>query len=181
MNKNIEKELKILVSKEKFYELLSFYPQLSFKKQVNVYYDTKDHQILNHYGAMRIRTKDHHIFTFKKCTSQGLEEYECSVDQNSSDMLLKEPIASFLQSQNLFPPFYEIASLCTYRGVIETEYAELCFDINEYNGITDYEIEYEYKKEHDGISLFNNILSKVQLSYEENCPAKIKRAMINKK
>ena len=50
-------------------------------------------------------------------------------------------------------------------------------DINEYNGITDYEIEYELTADHNGIETFNKILAAAGLHYEENCPSKIARAM----
>ena len=62
----------------------------------------------------------------------------------------------------------------------ELEKAELCFDINEYNGITDYEIEYEQTCDHDGITVFNQILSQVNLKYEKNCASKIKRTLKSK-
>ena len=71
----------------------------------------------------------------------------------------------------------ELGKCVTYRAVVELEKAELCFDINEYNGITDYEIEYEQTAEHDGISEFNKILSQVNLRYEKNCASKIKRTL----
>lgn len=180
MNKNIEKEFKVLVDKEKFYELLSFYPAISFKKQVNIYYDTQDHQILKNHGAMRIRTKNTHVFTFKKATSNGLEEYECTVSENSVSALYIDEITFLLKSHNISGPFEQIANLTTYRGVLETEYAELCFDINEYNGITDYEIEYEYKKDHDGIKAFNDILAKINIEYKKNGLSKIERAIRSK-
>ena len=47
---------------------------------------------------------------------------------------------------------------------IITEYAELCFDINSYNGITDYEIEYEVKKDHDYKKAFKAILKQAGIS-----------------
>ena len=73
-----------------------------------------------------------------------------------------------------------IGECTTYRAVINTDKAELCFDINEYNGITDYEIEYEQTCDHDGITEFNKILSQVGLTYFRNCPSKIKRTLDTK-
>ena len=40
----------------------------------------------------------------------------------------------------------------------------------------DYDIEYEYLKEHDGIKTFNEILHPFHMKYEKNCPSKIARA-----
>ena len=41
----------------------------------------------------------------------------------------------------------------------------------------EYEIEYEYKQPHDGLSVFQKLLSHVQLVYEKNCTSKIQRAL----
>ena len=48
--------------------------------------------------------------------------------------------------------------------------------LNIFNDIHDYEIEYEYLKEHDGIKTFNEILHPFHMKYEKNCPSKIARA-----
>ena len=61
--------------------------------------------------------------------------------------------------------------------MIDTGQAELCFDYNEYGDNSDYEIEYEYKTEHDGKNKFNEILLEIGLHYEKNCSSKIARAL----
>ena len=73
--------------------------------------------------------------------------------------------------------FFKIAELHTQRAVYESEFAELCFDISTYHGKTDYEIEYEYKKEHDGLSIFQDIMKQINVVYEKNCISKIQRAI----
>ena len=45
MDKNIEKELKILVNKEQFYELKKDYDPLEFETQINIYFDNEEHDI----------------------------------------------------------------------------------------------------------------------------------------
>ena len=55
MNKNIEKEYKVLLTKEQFEKLLSNYPNAVFKTQCKYYYDTDTHCIQKKKGAMRIR------------------------------------------------------------------------------------------------------------------------------
>lgn len=178
MNKNIEKELKILVTQEQFEKLRKRYEPLTFQKQVNQYYDTVDHAIRKKNGAMRIRTKNHeHIFTLKLYINNELHEFECNVQENSLAALQKPEIQSLLQEYDIKMPVLKIGILTTYRAVFENEDAELCFDENFYNNQCDYEIEYEYKREHDGLLKFNQILSKVNLHYETNCKAKIARAI----
>lgn len=178
MNKNIEKEYKILVSEDQFYTLLKEYPQAVFKEQINTYYDTEDFMIRKAHGAMRIRYIDNiYIFTLKMHSPEGLLEFEKEVAQNDVAMFEIPEIKELLESYQLRGPFHRITELKTQRAMIETGLAELCFDISDYNGIRDFEIEYEYKKAHDGRTIFNDILSKVGLTYIENCSSKIKRAM----
>lgn len=178
MNKNIEKEYKILVTQEQFEELLKEYPEAVFQKQVNTYYDTKDFTIRNNHGAMRIReVKDTCIFTLKKHTSEGVLEYEIVVNENSIAVFEQDEIKELLSSLDVHDTIIPLTTLTTYRAMIDTGYAELCFDYNEYGSIKDYEIEYEYKKAHDGRSIFNQLLSKVNLHYEKNCTSKIQRAL----
>jgi len=178
MDKNIEKEFKILVNKEQFYELKKDYDPLEFETQINIYFDNEEHVIEKKKGAMRIRSKNNiHIFTLKMHRQDGLHEYECEVEGNDVSNLNKDEILMLLDEYGIYGPFYPTATLKTERAVFESEMAELCFDINFYNNVIDYEIEYEFKKEHDGFTLFNSLLSKVDLVYEENCKSKIQRAL----
>lgn len=178
MNKNIEKEYKILVTQEQFELLLKEYPEAVFRKQVNTYYDTKNFTIRKYHGAMRIREiEDTCIFTLKKHTAEGVLEYEMVVEENSIDIFNQDEIKELLTSLDIHDAIIPLTTLTTYRAMIDTGDAELCFDYNEYGTFKDYEIEYEYKKEHDGRSIFNTLLSKVNLHYEKNCPSKIQRAL----
>lgn len=182
MNKNIEKEFKLLVNEEQFKTLLAFYPSATFHKQVNTYYDRNDLEIRKAKGAMRIReVHDTLIFTLKLHREDGLHEYECEVEKNDPSVFENEQIQTLLMEHHLQGPFEEMASLTTYRAVIDTGYAELCFDHSYYNGHEDFEIEYEFKKDHDGLTPFNQILSQIGLHYEKNCTSKIRRALSTKK
>lgn len=178
MNKNIEKELKVLLTEKQFTALCNVYENLEFKKQVNTYYDTADQAIRNMHGAMRIREKNgKFIFTLKKHSTEGLLEFECEVPENTIKVFDSNDIQKLLLSYDIQGPFHELTSLTTYRAVYDNGYAEICFDKNQYNGITDYEIEYEYKKDHDGICMFQEILDIVNIKYESNCISKIQRAL----
>lgn len=178
MKKNIEKEYKILVTKEQFEQLLSNYPEAVFHKQINTYYDTSDNMIRKQHGAMRIREVDQQfLFTLKMHTEQGLMEYEMPVEQNDVSVFSQPEIMSLLHSYGFMKPIHQLTTLTTYRALIPTQDAELCFDYSQYSGKEDYEIEYEYKREHDGKSVFNSILANANLIYEENCSSKIQRAL----
>lgn len=178
MNTNIEKEYKLLVNEQQFKTLLSYYPEVQFKKQINTYYDTFDHTIQSRKGAMRIReVHNSYLFTLKLLKDDDVFEYECVVKENSPCVFEQEDIKQLLDENDIQGPFYPLISLTTNRAMVCSEFAELCFDENFYNHHKDYEIEYEYKKDHDGLSAFNTILHKASLHYEKNCSSKIKRAM----
>lgn len=171
MEKSEELELKTLVNKQQFEDLLSFYPGLEFEKQVNHYFYSND---TSHY-AFRIREKNHQqLFTLKQYQKGKVFEYEkYFIGKLQDDQDILNTLASF----NLFPPFKELATLTTKRAIYTNQYAELCFDINAYNGTTDYEIEYEVKQPHDYLKTFSDILAKANITYVPSWGSKYKRCL----
>ena len=104
---------------------------------------------------MRIREIDEHfIFTLKLWKKQQLYEYECEVKNNSIEALQNEQIVMLLKEHGIYGEMTVLTSLTTYRGEVISNYAILCFDHSLYNGIEDFEIEYEYRREHDGRRAF---------------------------
>ena len=179
MNKNIELEYKVLVSKEQFYDLYNHYNKPTFFTQVNVYYDTFHLDIRKMRGAMRIRDVDgDHIFTLKLPSVIGVMEFEKSLPENKLESLQDEEILTLLQKNHIQGPFRELTTLKTQRAIINTGYAELCFDISSYGDTTDYEIEYEYIKDHDGLKAFQEIMDTIHVTYTGNCISKIQRALL---
>lgn len=177
MNTNIEKEYKVMLNKDQFNKLTSKYNGLVFKKQINTYYDNAQMDIQNIHGAMRIREiSNSYLFTMKLLKADDLYEFECVVDRNDNSVFDEPEIKKLLDEYHIIGPFQQITSLTTFRAMLCNELAEICFDENHYNGIVDYEIEYEYKCDHDGLSIFQKILNPIGITYKENCPSKIKRA-----
>lgn len=177
MINNLEIEYKILVTQEQFEKLSSLYPNKTFVKQVNTYYDTDDFYLRNRKCSLRIREKNHSfMITLKVPETNGHHEFECFVHENSPEAILNSQIKDILNQFNI-SSVHKIGSCTTHRAMIKTDKAELCFDINEYNHIIDYEIEYEQTCDHDGIKEFNKILSQIDLKYEKNCSSKIKRTL----
>ena len=178
MNTNMEIEYKVLLTKEQFNILCSNQDTLHFIRQINTYYDTVDFQIRKQKGSMRIREKQgKFLFTLKLHVNGGLMEYEKEVDRNDVSVFKDCEISSLLSQFHLTDNIQLITSLTTDRAVVDTGNAELCFDHNFYNGKEDYEIEYEYKMDHDGLSAFQKILDPLQITYIKNCTSKSKRAI----
>lgn len=183
MDIHIEKEYKILVDEKQFKILCAQHQPLSFIRQVNYYFDTPNKDIQKQKGAMRIRTSENtHMFTLKLPSETGLMEYECSTDGHRVEDLHIPQIVDLLASIHVgIEEVVNTLELTTERAVFETEVATLCFDKSTYYDTTDYEIEYEYKKEHDGLTIFQSILEPIEIQYESNCISKIQRAMNAKK
>lgn len=178
MNTNLEVEYKVLLTKEQFEILINQQKQLNFVRQTNTYYDTVDFQIRKQKGSMRIREKNGtFIFTLKLHVDGGLMEYEKIVSQNDCSVFQDEEIKALLSQFSLSDTICEITSLTTDRAVVNTGFAEVCYDHNFYNGIEDYEIEYEYTAEHDGLTEFQKLLEPIHVQYHKNCTSKSKRAI----
>ncbi|MGI6511615.1 MAG: CYTH domain-containing protein [Catenisphaera adipataccumulans] len=180
MPKPIERELKILVQPDQYEKIIHSYDFTKPWQQTNTYYDTKNGYIHSLGGAMRIRTiNDRHIFTLKIRTDSITHiELEKDIEAHTIDEIHDPEILHWLQEYHI--PISEvnvITSFTTKRQTYTTEFAEISADHTVFSDHSDYEIEYEYRKEHDGISVFNQMLQKVGLTYTKNCPSKIARAL----
>ena len=141
MYDNIERELKLLINKQVYDNIMNSYDFHKSIIQTNTYYDTANQDVKKQRGAVRIRTiQDKKIFTLK---------------------IRKDEYTHFT----------------TLRNVYEFENGELCLDKTTFKNHIDYEIEYEYTSDHDGIQFFNSILDQYGLKWQKNCPSKIARAM----
>jgi len=169
MKEQVEIELKTLVSKDQFEKLCSFYEPLEFVEQINTYFITDD---MKHY-AFRIRErKGEKLFTLKQKINGMTVEHEKVFTGNFFD---DEEIRKTLDSFAIHSPYRILGCLITQRAVVNTELAELCFDINSYNGLVDYEIEYEAKREHDYQTAFQKILDQADIVYRPSWGSKYRR------
>lgn len=180
--KDTERELKILLTKEQYEKLRDLLPEAVCREQTNTYYDTADGLLKFHGFALRIRdVNGKHIMTVKKpMDSITKYEFEQVVSAGRFDDLPASEQQWGFEKLGLgqieLKPFI---SLTTLRCMKKTDQAEICLDRTTFAHHTDYELEYEYTKDHDGISVFNELLSKVGLHYEKNCPSKLARAVID--
>lgn len=178
MIQNKELELKTLVTKEQFYQLLNHYTPHTFIKQTNHYYSSSSNSTNK---SIRVREKQgQYLFTLKEKKDGYVQEYEKIIP----DLLFEKDaeIKQILAKCNLQPPYHEIGVLTTERFTyISNKQAELCFDINHYNGITDYEIEYEVIASHNYLECFTNILKQANIDFIPNPTSKVKRCLSTKK
>ena len=179
MNKRSERKLKRLLSKEQYEQIGKSYEFSDSFTQINTYYDSKDSYLKQHKGAMRIRTiGNKHIFTLKIRTDSITHiELEKEINTNNlkdiKDFEILEWIEQYAIPKNLCP----ITSFKTIRKEYKIENAILCLDETHFHNHIDYELEYEYTKEHNGIQCFKSLLKPFGITYQKNCPSKLARAL----
>ena len=179
MYNQIERELKILVTKEIYENIIHSYEFSEAWEQKNTYYDTKEGIVRKQNGAMRIREiGDKKIFTLKIRTDEITHiELEKEINCSSIQEIEDEEILSWLKQYGISKDVKKIISFKTIRQTYNFENGQLCADQTIYENHMDYELEYEYTSNHDGITKFNEILKPYRIKYEKNCPSKIARAL----
>lgn len=142
METNLEIEYKTMISKEAFQKLRREVFKSSAIKQVNTYYDTSDHTLLNKHIMMRIRRIDDKIdeFTIKVQDNPGVMEYSFS----ESHIDIHHPkIEAFFTQHQLKGPFIKTSMSTTYRHIIEDDFGQWALDHTFSEHVEDFEIEYE--------------------------------------
>lgn len=180
MMNNKERELKLLISKKKFNEILKSYEFPYCRQQTNIYFDTSNEKVKSQGCAVRIRTYDNHcIFTLKKRVDPiTLIELEKDIDTTDIHKITDSEVLGWLKEYHI--PIHDLhptTKIMTTRYILKTHQAEICLDHTIFSNTEDYEIEYEYFEDHDGIKKFNEFLKRFGLHYIKNCPSKIARAM----
>lgn len=179
MYNQIEKELKILVTEEEYKKIINSYDFTNPWAQTNTYYDTDEKYVRSLNGACRIRTiGDKKIFTLKiRISPDAHIELEKEVGVSTILEITDVEVLGWLKKYEIpISQLKPIISFTTNRRIVDLKEAELCADETIFGSHVDYEIEYEYKCEHDGVTKFNEILSIIGKVYEKNCPSKIARA-----
>lgn len=178
MYDQMERELKILLTKEQYEKMLHSYDFGKPVVQTNVYYDDEKGTIKK-MGAMRIRTiGSRHIFTLKIRKDPITQiELEKDVSANTVSEINDPEVLGWMKEHHIPTDTHPFASSVTERRTMKLENAELCLDKTDFSGSVDYELEYEYTKDHDGIQAFNRILEPLHITYKENAPSKLARAV----
>jgi uncharacterized protein YjbK len=178
MKQNLEIEYKILIS-ETLYEAFSARYPTKPVSQTNVYFDTVYKALRKRHISCRIRT----IGTLSELTFKiPAEEGKTEVNFESIDpatIFNQTEVLLFLDQLGIKTPLSQQGSLTTIRSITPLTYGYLCLDKNHYNGLTDYEIEYEVTTDSKkGLAEFHQLLALFGLTYEKNCDSKIKRCLM---
>lgn len=180
--KNKERELKIMLTQDQFESLLNSYDFPITIRQTNTYYDTVDHRVKKMNGALRLRKiEDRTIFTLKKRIDPiTLIELEKDIDTDDLRLIEDPEILDWLKQYGISKEHVApIVQFSTIRHILNTKDAQICLDENKFEHSMDYELEYEYKVDHDGVHELNVFLNKIGIQYTKNGPSKLQRAMID--
>lgn len=179
MYDNIERELKLLINKQVYDNIMNSYDFHKSIIQTNTYFDTANQNVKKQHGAVRIRTiENKKIFTLKiKKDEYTHYEFEKEISSENINEIEDPEILNWFNQYQIPKNLHPTANFTTLRNVYEFENGELCLDKTTFKNYVDYEIEYEYTSDHDGIQFFNSILDQYGLKWQKNCPSKIARAM----
>jgi uncharacterized protein YjbK len=179
MKENLEIELKCLLNREQF-ECISHKMHFSLPVlQVNTYYDTENSELQKRLWMCRIReAKGRYEFTLKTPSSLGLNEFECLIERHN---IQDSKIVDFFKKTGIFDPLYPIGVSKTYRRKYTDEYGEWCLDENDFDGYTDYEIEYELSGHREQAEIqFITLLKSCGIDYQQ-AKTKFERMLLYKK
>ncbi|MBR2544898.1 MAG: CYTH domain-containing protein [Erysipelotrichaceae bacterium] len=170
MKHEVETELKMLLNSDEVQRLIAcYYSSIPFIPQINTYYRSNNSE---HY-AFRIRERNGEtLFTLKEKVNGETVEHEKIINE---PLLQDKELLELLASFNEFPPFEVLGQLTTLRSDYVTDNAVISLDINFYNGLCDYEIEYECTGDHDYKKAFKAFLNRAGITYKANKESKYKR------
>lgn len=166
---HIEKEYKMMLTKQQYDLLLQNLPFKEKKTQVNHYYMSQETKK----GARIREVSNQFIFTYKLKSPIGQKEYEVIVSKN----WIKDPAIDALCLEiGIENDFEAIGNMTTIRHLLPLEHGEICLDENHYLDTIDYEIEYElYNYLKDDVHHFIQQLEKLGIIFIENKVSKFKR------
>jgi uncharacterized protein YjbK len=167
MEQQIEIEFKTLISKEKYLELLELLDlKNSIFTQTNYYFDTINKELINQHKIIRIRQKPMSLkLTLKEALDFGHNvEKSIMIEDKTKEQLINEGFNTKKYYGNLDYDVIFITSLVNNRAKTSYLSGTLFLDECVYNGITDYEIEYEASSFETGTKEWNLLLSKLNVT-----------------
>ena len=178
----IEREFKSQITAVEYDKLIEKYNLSdSIYWQINYYFDTFDYALKKEGYTLRIRQKEKNIhLTLKTKLAEGVEEKTLDLTPLEASQMIAYGFSSNLVDLDKY--VYSQASLKTYRAKFKYEKGVIFIDKNEYNGLTDYEIEYEIDDDitlSDGEKMFYQFLKENDLEFRKQI-SKSKRAIETK-
>lgn len=148
-----EIEVKYLLNKDDFYRLRDLFilEKMNSFVQTNHYFDTPNKDLLNNGISLRVRAYEtYYEATVKVRNKEYNFEYNEIITQEefiylcAGDGIVDGKVDDIIRKFNInIKDIIKIGQLRTERSSIKYLDGELFFDVNYYNNLEDYEIEYE--------------------------------------
>ena len=171
-----EKEYKVLINQDDYKELLGSFGFNKNYRQVNYYFDTKDNYCKLNNITIRIREKENKCCLQVKVPIKYDNALHIKKEYEKKYSFLKTQITSdelkILTGLDI-PTVNCIGMLATQRNEYIVNDTILCLDKNEYNGVTDYELEVEFQNQVDENVM--QVLNETGLSFEKTVDGKFSR------
>ena len=184
MNELLEIEYKMLLDKDIFYKILDDYKDDIYHQYIQTNYYLTNTSLKEKKYMLRIREKENKCeMTLKRPHLNHSLETNISIslkDKNNilNGHMIDNEIMNILKDENIdISTLKNEISLTTHRYDIILKEGTLSLDINTYNNITDYEIEFEVSDEKTGYDKFLSLIKPYNLTYIKNNKSKIKRAL----
>lgn len=186
MSRNLEIEVKGLLSKEEYEKILHSFPNQKSYVQVNYYIDTKVFEIKSKRCGLRIRFKDKkYELTLKVTQEEGKLEINQDLTKKDYELFgncgvfpsgeVKDYIEKFLQID--ISKLFIFTSMETARLDISFDGSLISLDKSVCLGETDYEIECESDSQNKAQKDLESFLGKYGLKYKKFSSSKLRRAM----
>ena len=185
MSNAIEIEAKALVSQEQYRTLCKAFSNSERYLQTNYYIDSDDRVLTKEGIALRIREKSGvYELTLKTPLSQGLLEKTNIISMNQFAMLRdfgEFPAADlkrFLEMLDIDVSKLKILGFMTTERIdVPYKGGLLSLDRNSYNGVIDFEIEFEYNNMADAERILLDLLKENHVEVPLTTASKFRRAM----
>ena len=175
MYTSVEIEFKTEINKDEYERLIDLYNlKEKISSQINYYFDTPNHSLINNKIILRIREKSYNIkLTSKTPQETGVLERHIILDKDEAYKMIENGFNAEIIEINEFVKL--IAKLQTFRATMEYKSGTLFFDMNKYYDTIDYEIEFETNDEELGKKEFMEFLTEHNITYKKMV-SKSKRA-----
>lgn len=187
---NIECEDRVMLTEEEYFEVLAFYlrnkSEIDFIMQTNIYIDSVDFILRKSGKSLRIRTINgkYSELTLKIKGKEGDKEYNEILplsklnDFTINGIFPDGEIKNILILDGININFLQVlTSLDTRRYEEKIEDYLLVIDKNDYNGITDYNLEVEAPSKSRAHEVMISICEKFKISYSSEYITKSSRAL----
>lgn len=179
MKTSIEIEFKTFITKDKYESLLkTLHQEDNILIQINHYFDTNDSLLEKEKKVLRIRQKgDQYKLTKKSKSNDGNIENHIYLEKDEAINMLDSGFNANIIGEDI--DVKKVGELKTTRTKLKYKSGYIFLDKSEYNGITDYELEYEADDMKTGQIEFDEILKEFDIPFKKSY-SKFKRCIETK-